>query len=608
MKLRIVHASRANRFMRDILEGIAHEAEALGADAEVVDDVFDPDPDTAHLVIPHEYFSVTDPALWPDAGILGRTIALTVEHPGTPWFEISAQQVYRCAAAVDINRDAAAELKRRGVRVLPFQIGYTERWDHWRGGDGERDIDILYMGSTDEKRDRMLASAAPWWADVNVRLLVPGTAPKPEDGADSVTGSRKYDLLARSQLMINAHRLEAVCLEWIRVIEAMCNGCVVVSEHSTDAAPLRPGEHFISGGIDTLGLLSRGILDSPDDIDRLRHAAYDFIRAELPMRPAVETLLELAEDCVRRPRTMLPPADVPHPPRPQPIRPAWPQTASQLDIIGMSVRRIEQRMRTLERDLQQLTMSERPTSLVTEAVRTPAMDVTEPRVSVIIPLYNHADEVVEALSSVVATRGPSIEVLVYDDASTDGSGDVVADFLSTRPWLAGGLYVGALNRGLSIVRNELLSRARGEFTFVLDADNGVYPDVLARLTAALDEDPDAAFAYTPLAVRRGHVFTRLVSSRPWQPELFRQGNYIDAMALLRTQTLLALGGWDADMDGWEDFHLWVRIAEAGMYGAFVPQALSWYRGSEHSMSIEIAAHSVGLWSRIRAAAPTIMRE
>ncbi len=608
MKLRLVHASPANRFMRDILEGIAHEAVALGAEAEVVDDAFDPDPDTAHLVIPHEYFAVTDPALWPDANMLGRTIALTVEHPGTPWFEVSAQQVYRCAAAVDINRDAAAELKRRGVNVVPFQVGYTPQWDRWHGEDGERDIDVLYMGSTDEKRDRMLAGAAPWWADVNARLLVPGTAPKPEDGADSITGDRKYDLLARSQLMINAHRLDAVCLEWIRVIEAMCNGCVVVSEHSTDAAPLRPGEHFISGGIDTLGLLSRGILDSPDEVERLRHAAYDFIRAELPMRPSVETLLELAEDCVRRPRTMLPPATVPHPPEVQPVQPGWPQHASQLDIIGMSVRRIEQRMRALERGLQERALGEQPAGLVHEAARTPAMDVAEPRVSVIIPLYNHAKEVTEALASIVASRGPSIEILVYDDASTDGSGDVVADFFSTRPWLAGGLYVAALNRGLSIVRNELLSRARGEFTFVLDADNGVYPDALARLTAALDDDPDAAFAYTPITVRRGHVFTRLVSARPWQPELFRQGNYIDAMALLRTDVLRGLGGWDADLDGWEDFHLWVRIAEAGLYGAFVPQALSWYRDSEHSLSMEIATHKVGLWSRIRAAAPTIMRE
>ena len=143
---------------------------------------------------------------------------------------------------------------------------------------------------------------------------------------------------------------------------------------------------------------------------------------------------------------------------------------------------------------------------------------------------------------------------------------------------------------------------------MLDADNGVYPDVLRRLVGALDADPDAAFAYAPIAVRRGKKFLSLSSARPWLPDQLRLGNYIDAMALVRTEVLREFGGWDPEMDGWEDFHLWARMAEEGLHAAFVPQVLSWYRTSSHSLSVQVSVDPVGMWSRIRAAAPTVMHE
>ena len=606
MRLRLVHASAANRFMRDILEGIAHEALALGVDAAVVDDTFDPAADVVHVVVPHEYFAVTDPHHWPHERSLGRTIALTVEHPGTPWFEISTTQAARCGAVVDINRDARAELRRRGMDAEPFQIGYTEAWDHWRGEDTERDIDIAYLASTDDRRDAMLAEAGRWWADVRAHLMVPTVEPKPDDVADSVTSVAKFSLLARSSVLVNAHRLDSRCLEWVRVVEAISNGAVVVSEHSSDAAPLHAGEHYVSGRLEALGLLARGLLDHPYDLARLRRDGYHFLRDELPMRPSVERLLGLAEKLARSPRTVPAHRDVPDPPRPGVMPPGWPQEVSQIDVLGGSIRRIEQRLRALDATLQRLAGGS--TGEDRELVRTPAYDIATPRVSVITASYNHRGEVLDALSSLAVCHGPSFELLVQDDASTDGSPAAIAAFLDERPWLPALLHVAGANSGPSVTRNRLLARARGEFVFVLDADNGVYPAILERLVAALDDDPVAAFAYAPIAAIRGTEFTRLVSARPWMPQQFRHGNYIDAMAMVRTAVLREFGGWNAQMDGWEDFHLWVRLAEAGHHAAFVPQVLSWYRTSAHSLSVQVATDHAGMWSRIRAAAPKLMSE
>lgn len=605
MRLRFVHASAANRFMRDIFDGIAFEARCVGVDAEVVDDQFSSDSDVVHVMVPHEYFAVVPKEEWPSEAILSRSIALTVEHPGTPWFEISASQAKRCAAVLDINLDAQTELQRRGLAAQHFQIGYTQRWDQWGGTGSTRDIDILYMGSTDPRRDAMLSEAAQWWSDIRANLLVTTLAPKPDDSPDSVTSDGKYQLLARSRLLVNAHRLQSSCLEWIRVIEAMSNGAVVVSEHSSDVRPLVAGTHFVSARIESLGLIARGMLDQPDDIDRMRVAAYDFIREEMPMRPSVERLVDLACALVRRPRHVPTHQSIEEPPRPGPVMPGWPTMVTPVDVQGAALRRIEHRLRRLEESLL-ATQAGVAAVADREVVRTPAMSTVAPRVSVIIASYNHSAEILDALSSLAGCSGPTFEVLIQDDASTDGSIAVVSRFLSERPWLAASLWAGQVNRGPSSTRNRLLERARGEFVFVLDADNGVYPPVLQRLVDALDADPAASFAYAPIAVKRGNEFVGLVSSRPWMPQLLRQGNYIDAMAMTRTEVLREFGGWNLEMDGWEDFHLWVRLAEAGHHAAFVPQVLSWYRASAHSLSIQVSVDGVGMWSRIRAAAPNLM--
>lgn len=237
MKLRLVHAGNANRFMRDILEGIAAEARQLGADAQVVDNEFSRDRDTAHVVIPHEYFATTEPSRWPGQESLSRTIALGVEHPGTDSFEVSAAQSQRCGAIIDVNLDSMMELKRRGIDVHPFQLGYTAEWDRWQGQDRERNIDVGYLGSTDDRRDKALAGFAPpllWDLNSRISLPTPPTPPNSGDQANYVVGKRKFELLADTKILINMHRLASTALEWVRVIESISNGCVVVSEHSTD--------------------------------------------------------------------------------------------------------------------------------------------------------------------------------------------------------------------------------------------------------------------------------------------------------------------------------------------------------------------------------------
>lgn len=608
MKLRLVHASRANRFMRDILEGIADEARALGVDTDVTDSEFSEDGDTAHVVIPHEYFATTEPQLWPGSDVLGRTIALGVEHPGTEHFEISATQSERCGAIIDINHDSILELRRRGTTAHHFQIGYTAGWDHWENSGDARDIDLAYLGASDPRRDRALAEFAPFFWDKNCRIITPTPSLEIAHQRHFVTGGEKFDFLARSRVIINMHRDTSRALEWVRIIEAMSNGCVVVSEHAVDYEPLIPGTHFVSGAISTLGLLAVGLLDDPDRLERMRLDAYDFVRNELPMRASVEMLLGVAEDLVRTPRRGRS-VTVPQPYQYVPPPPAWPTRTTELDYLGAAIRRIETQLAAQDRAITRMALGlSHDENADVDVYRTPAFDVVEPIISVTITCHNYANEVLEALDSIVATGDLGCEVLIYDDNSQDKSVAAIQSYLEEHPHLPARLISGRVNKGPSAARNDLLRWARSDYVFILDADNGIYPTALDRLAKALDENPDAAFAYSSIAIVRDGVPEQLFSAQAWEPEKLRGGNYIDTMAMVRRDAVLDIGGYDPLMTGWEDFHLWARIAENGMRGVHVPEILGWYRASQHSLSMGPEADHVSLWSRIRRAAPTIMHD
>jgi hypothetical protein len=76
-----------------------------------------------------------------------------------------------------------------------------------------------------------------------------------------------------------------------------------------------------------------------------------------------------------------------------------------------------------------------------------------------------------------------------------------------------------------------------------------------------------------------------VSYAAWDPERLRVMNYVDAMALVRTQALRALGGYVTDprLHGWEDYDLWCGMANRGWRGVSVPEIVGRYRVAQHSM-------------------------
>src|ERR687890_856397 len=92
-------------------------------------------------------------------------------------------------------------------------------------------------------------------------------------------------------------------------------------------------------------------------------------------------------------------------------------------------------------------------------------------VSVVIPCYNQAHFLGEAIESVLAQSYPRFEIIVVDDGSTDDTSKVAARH-------PGGRYVYQNNQGVSAARNSGLARSEGEYVVFLDADDRLLPEAL----------------------------------------------------------------------------------------------------------------------------------
>ncbi len=94
-------------------------------------------------------------------------------------------------------------------------------------------------------------------------------------------------------------------------------------------------------------------------------------------------------------------------------------------------------------------------------------------VSVIVPVYNVIDYLEPCLNSLKDQTLENIEIIVVDDGSTDGSGDICDKFAENDPRFR---IIHKKNEGLSAARNDGLDIARGQYTMFVDGDDWVEPD------------------------------------------------------------------------------------------------------------------------------------
>jgi hypothetical protein len=604
-------------FFSEILEAFGAALALDGFETERSVDCFPPPAeDLVYLYIPHEFTALVSPLAHPTLAQLGRTVAVSTEQPGTRWFEDSFGIASQAGAVVDINRLAVEEMERRGVAAEHAPLGYIPSWDVWHGADDtERPIDLAFLGRYTPERGHTIAQCSHALRGTRRGAFYLTETVKPHiDGSSYyLAGERRSRLLAETKLLLNIHQQKLPYFEWHRILNAVLNGCVVLTEHSLMTEPFEPGVHFISTRVDDLPFVLESLLADEKRLATIRRAAYDLVREQMPMAmatAAIERAVARAHANPLRLGSVGPPPAVPLPePIEQPL-PAW--KAYSRDVGDQhparhALKDLLIRTRNIERQLAELG-GDAADSLIVEEFGRPGC---RPRVSILMTVYNHAELAPIALRSVAAAEfdGP-IEVIAVDDASGDDSVEALRRAWANYPWLNGKLISRSVNGGLpASSRNLAFEHASGDLLFILDADNLVLPSGLTKLSAALERDESAAFSYG--------IVERFDSSGPlgiecwidWDPDRIRYGNYIDAMALIRREQFEQVGRYPTDpsLAGWEDYALWAAMAEAGMHGVRVPDFVGRYRVSQHSMlSISGIDHSTA-WTTLLRKYPQTMR-
>jgi len=216
---------------------------------------------------------------------------------------------------------------------------------------------------------------------------------------------------------------------------------------------------------------------------------------------------------------------------------------------------------------------------------------TEPRLSVLITLYNyghHIEECMESVARAAAQLDQPPEIVIVNDASTDNSLSRASE-CQRRSTLPVRLVDKRFNTGLADARNTGLRIARAPYVFMMDADNLIYPQGLRQLLDLISQQ-DCAAAYSMLCRFRGTPANRvgLLSYFDFDPQILVQYPYVDAMAMFRRETLLQLGGYDNQLSqigwfGWEDYDIWLKYAQRNLPVAFLPNTLCLYRHHQTSM-------------------------
>ncbi|MEY4991056.1 MAG: hypothetical protein RIS08_1282 [Actinomycetota bacterium] len=202
--------------------------------------------------------------------------------------------------------------------------------------------------------------------------------------------------------------------------------------------------------------------------------------------------------------------------------------------------------------------------------------MVQPKVSVVIPNFNYAPFLSEAIDSVLRQSFQDFEVIVVDNFSTDGSDSVAASFRDPRIRFVSFANMGSIARA----RNRGIELALGEYVAFLDSDDKWHPN---KLELQLERMHENAITYHPLeffgARRRGKTSAWKVTE-PTLENLLRGGNPVSTSSVIVARELLMKAGLFPEDQAFytvEDYCLWLSLAANGAEFVLIPEALGRYR-------------------------------
>ena len=205
-----------------------------------------------------------------------------------------------------------------------------------------------------------------------------------------------------------------------------------------------------------------------------------------------------------------------------------------------------------------------------------------PKVSVVLPTYNHGEFIEQSVDSVLGQTLEDFELIVVDDGSVDDTLQRLGGYHDPR------MRVVALgeNRKIPTALNEGFRRASGQYWTWTSADNWMLPRCLATLAGALDDHPDVGLVYAGHYEVGDHEGVSIKD--PFDHRRLVEGeNIIGPCFMYRRSVATAVGGYNPDRFGAEDYDMWLRMAACCGVLA-LREVLYVYRYHQKSVSVQNA--------------------
>lgn len=211
--------------------------------------------------------------------------------------------------------------------------------------------------------------------------------------------------------------------------------------------------------------------------------------------------------------------------------------------------------------------------------------------SIIIACYNKAPYIRKAVDSALLQTFKDVQVVVVDDGSTDGSGEILREYGDKIT-----LGLTGCNNGVSAARNIAAAYTQSKFILSLDADDWIEPNFLMD-TIPYMADPEVAIVATAMqyeGLGKGIILPG------GSLEMEKYQNEIPCCSLIRRAAFEEVGGYNPASEPYEDWNLWISILERGWRCANHMEPLFHYRVLPVSASSNTRGRHQELFNKIKS--------
>ncbi len=207
----------------------------------------------------------------------------------------------------------------------------------------------------------------------------------------------------------------------------------------------------------------------------------------------------------------------------------------------------------------------------------------QPKVSIVMTVYNAERYLSEAVGSVLAQSFGDLELILWDDGSTDGSADIARDLSETDPRIR---FIASEHRGRGVALAKACARTQGLYLALVDADDRLEPTAVEECVHSLNHQPRVGMVYTDHRSMNSEGQSRGLGRRcriPYSKERLLLDFMTHHFRLLRRSVYEQVGGFDATFPLAMDYDLCLRLSEVTEI-AYLSHPLYHYRLHPESLS------------------------